>query len=304
MPKILLPFSFLYSFLSQVDRKLTKKHELPKPVISVGNITWGGSGKTPIVIDLANLLLQQGLRVAVLTRGFGRKSKEAFLISDPNKFLTQEVGDEPLLIAKSAPGAMVVVGANRYANALRFSKESQADVYILDDGFQHWAIKRNMDIVCINAANPFGNGYIIPAGILRQSLKSLRKAQIIVITNTNLVAPERLNILKAKIANFANCPILESYYGGYEIKTIDLLENVDKDFFKGKKIFALSGIGFNKGFNETLKNAGFAVSDYFCLKDHQSYNQKLLREFFEKSAGGIIITTAKDAVKISEILED
>jgi tetraacyldisaccharide 4'-kinase len=304
MPKILLPLSFVYSSLSKLDRALTKKHKLPKPVISIGNITWGGSGKTPIVIKLAQFLLERGLRPAILTRGFGRKSKEPLLIKNACNVNSLEAGDEPLLIAKSVPGAAVIVGKNRYAAAMHFQKDFPADVYILDDGFQHWAIKRDLDIICVNALNPFGNDCIIPAGILRQPISSLRNAGLIIITNSNLANSDSLNSLKEKITNVAGIEPIESYYGDYEIRTIDLKKSIDINSIKAKKIIALSGIGFSRGFSDTLKFAGFCIDEYFALKDHQRYNTKMLKDIFQKSPSGIIITTAKDGVKINEILDE
>jgi len=167
--KFLYPLSLLYSVLLKADRKFSIPKKLSKPVISVGNITWGGTGKTPIVIEILNLLINNNLKPVVLTRGYSRISNFPLLLKESTIGINHlDSGDEPLLIAKSVPKASVIVGKNRYDNALKFEKRIKPDVYILDDGFQHWNIQRNLDIVCINAANPFGNGMLIPAGILRE----------------------------------------------------------------------------------------------------------------------------------------
>ncbi|MDR3113087.1 MAG: tetraacyldisaccharide 4'-kinase, partial [Endomicrobium sp.] len=139
MSKILYPLSLVYFGLAKLDRKFTESKKLNKPVISVGNITWGGSGKTPIVIDILETLVKNGFKPAVLTRGYGRKESKPVLLKDGAKnFQPSETGDEPLLIFKSVPYARVIIGSKRYDNALRFAKEAAPDVYVLDDGFQHW----------------------------------------------------------------------------------------------------------------------------------------------------------------------
>ncbi|MCL2389925.1 MAG: tetraacyldisaccharide 4'-kinase, partial [Endomicrobia bacterium] len=166
MTKLLYPLSVIYKLLSEADKCLKSPKTLPAPVISVGNLTWGGTGKTPVVIELLRFLVKNNLKPAVLTRGYNRRSKAPVLLNNGGVNVSAaESGDEPLLISKSVPEADVIIGADRYNNALRFAKETKAGVYVLDDGFQHWKICRDLDIVCVNAADPFGNGMLIPAGI-------------------------------------------------------------------------------------------------------------------------------------------
>jgi tetraacyldisaccharide 4'-kinase len=299
----LSPLSFLYKILSTANRKLTKSKKLPKPVISIGNITWGGSGKTPLVIELAKFIISQNKKVAILTRGYGRKNTDKAVLvkrdTDP-----KDCGDEPLLISKSVPTAAVIVGANRYENALTFQKEINPDIYILDDGFQHWKIQRDLDIVCINAPNPFGNNLLIPAGILRENLSALKRAGLIIITNADMISEGKLAQLKKQIFDLTGKKALAVFYGDYEIKKLNLMDNFDYDRLNNNPVYALSGIGFAQGFLNSLKNANIKIKDSFIMRDHKKYSRQDLEKIFEEiGTEGILITTAKDAVKINEIIK-
>ena len=182
MRELLYPFSFLYRAGLGIDRKITTAKELPRPVISIGNITWGGTGKTPLVIKTARYLLSLGVVPCVLTRGYGRKKKDTVIVSDGKNILSSAElsGDEPVSIAESARGAIVVAGADRFWAAKEALASLKPGAFILDDGFQHWALKRDIDIVCVNALNPFGNGFLIPAGILREPISSLQRAELVI----------------------------------------------------------------------------------------------------------------------------
>jgi tetraacyldisaccharide 4'-kinase len=303
--KFLYPFSVLYAALSKIDRSITKSKTLNKPVISVGNITWGGSGKTPIVIELLKFLADKNLTPAVLTRGYGRKSKEALLLKNGGENANPaDSGDEPLLTARSVPQAFVIVGADRYDNALKFEKEINPDVFILDDGFQHWKIKRDLDIVCINAADPFGNGMIIPAGIMRETPKALKRADLTVITNSDMASAESLENLQKQIFEISGKDSIITYYGGYEYKRINLRDAFDADKLKGKDVYALSGVGFAKGFKNSVEKSGIKIKDSFILRDHQKYDAKTINSIFEKIPDAYAVTTAKDAVKIEYFADD
>ncbi|MDR0485663.1 MAG: tetraacyldisaccharide 4'-kinase [Elusimicrobiota bacterium] len=300
MNRALYPLSFLYSFLRGADKTLSKPKKLSRPVISVGNLTCGGTGKTPLVIEIAKFAAGRNKRAAVLTRGYGRKSKEPVLLKDGA--LNADIascGDEALLIAKSVPQASVIIGANRFSNALKFENETKTDFYILDDGFQHWHISRNLDIVCINAANPFGNGFLIPAGILREPVNALKRADLIIITNSDAASAEQISYIKSKIKEFSNAEPIISRYGGYRLKQLNLLDDFDIEKDKDKKFYSLSAIGFDGGFKNSLKKAGFKIERHFQFRDHFNFTRQSLEKVFE-SADGIVIVTAKDAVKIEK----
>jgi tetraacyldisaccharide 4'-kinase len=304
MAKILYPISLIYSVLSLLDRKLTAGRNLAAPVISVGNITWGGSGKTPIVIDILETLVKNGLKPAVLTRGYGRKSDIPVLAAPSGERKTETIdasllGDEPALIAKSVPEAAVISGSCRYENALKFIKDFMPDVYVLDDGFQHWKIRRDFDIVCVNAANPFGNGMLIPAGILREKPSALKRAGAAVITNSDMVLPEELEKLKKEIYEISGINAFVTHYGGYEFSALDLHTKFDAELLKNSSVYSLSAIGFAGGFKNSAEKAGVKLSGSFVLKDHKNYSAKEIEIIFKKIGGNAyILTTAKDAVKL------
>lgn len=305
MNKLLYPFSMLYSVLAKADRSFKKSKSLDKPVISVGNITWGGTGKTPVVTALLEFISELNLKPAVLTRGYGRLSKEPLLLKNGAEGINpSDSGDEPLLIARSVPSADIIVGADRYNNALKFEKESKADVFVLDDGFQHWKIKRDLDIVCINAANPFGNGMLIPAGILREKPAALKRAGLVIITNSDMVAEKDLEALKEKLFLISGKESVTSYYGGYEYKNISLNGRFDVNKFDSKGVYTLCGVGFSQGFKSSVENSGIKVKDCFVLQDHKKYDKKMIDGIFDKIGDSYLITTAKDAVKIGYFADD
>ena len=194
MKYLLYPFSLLYNLCSKINKLCTKTYKLKCPVISIGNITWGGSGKTPMVIETANYILSLGKTPVILSRGYARKNKseQNIIVRDKKQILSDlsDSGDEPLMMANIVK-CPIMVGCNRVKSA-ELSEQFVPNAFILDDGFQHWEIKRDIDIVCINSLNPFGNGMLIPAGILRESLSALRRANVIILTNFNLCDKESM----------------------------------------------------------------------------------------------------------------
>lgn len=305
MSKILYPLTFIYAALLKADQSLTKSKKLKKTVISVGNITWGGSGKTPTVIELCRFIASKGLKPAVLTRGYGRKSKRPLILkAGALGIKAKDAGDEPVLIARTLPQADIIIGANRYENALEYEKNNAADVYILDDGFEHWRLQRDLDIVCINAADPFGNGLLIPAGNLREKPNALKRAGLIILTNADMADERKLEGLKERIVSLTGKYPLTSQYGAYEIKRLNLRDDFDAKPLKSNKVFALSGIGFAQGFLNSLKKADIKIEGIFKLKDHQKYEPRALEKIFKTIGDSFLIVTAKDAVKIDEIADE
>ncbi|MDR3195804.1 MAG: tetraacyldisaccharide 4'-kinase [Endomicrobium sp.] len=299
----LYPVSLIYAVLLKADRKLTVAKKLPKCVISVGNITWGGTGKTPIVIELLDFLTEKNLKSVVLTRGYLRKTKHPIVLRNGAAGVcSMASGDEPLLIAKSAPKAVVVVGADRYNNALTFGAEAKPDVYVLDDGFQHWKIKRNLDMVCVNAANPFGNGMLIPLGILRESPKSLKRADVIVVTNCDMVSKAGINNLKKKLFELSGKDPILACYGDFKYKTVDLNADFDVSLLKSNEVYSLSAIGFAQGFKNSIEKSGVTLKGSVILRDHSQYSDSKLNELIaQKKANAYFIITAKDAVKLQNV---
>ena len=197
----LRPFSPLYQGVIAArnglyDRGLLRQEKLPCPVVSVGNLTVGGTGKTPTVILLANLLKREGRRPAVLSRGYGGQAKvPVTVVSDGSGILShwRETGDEPILIARAAPGVPVLTGPRRLLTGRAAIERFGADCLILDDAFQHRALARDLDIVLIDAASPFGNGRLLPAGPLREPRTSLLRAHMLIRTGEDAKTPEPIS---------------------------------------------------------------------------------------------------------------
>jgi tetraacyldisaccharide 4'-kinase len=291
--------------LLKIDKYCHIPKKLDKPVISIGNITWGGNGKTPIVIALLKLLIKNNLNPVVLTRGYCRKTRKPILLyNGASNTNVLDSGDEPLLIARSVPHANVIVGANRYKNALKFRNKLQPDIYILDDGFQHWNIYRNMDIVCLNAFKPFGNGCLIPSGPLREPPKSLKRAKIIIITNSDMITDVELSNLKQLIMTLCRNEPIITYYGNIKYKQINLCTDFDFNLLRSSntKNYALSGIGFPEGFYNSIKRSGIKLESSIRLRDHCYFNRNILNKIIQpKVDNSYFIVTEKDAIKMQNI---
>src|SRR4030066_495268 len=199
---MLTPLSHIYRITGFIRMKLyetglLRTKRLPCPVICVGNITTGGTGKTPAVIAIARLLQggqvsnlspQRSQRIAILTRGYKRKSKEPILaVNDGNEILCtpQDAGDEPYLIASALKGIPVIVGKDRYCSGQYAIERFGSNLFILDDGYQHIRLHRDLNILLIDATNPMGNGHLLPRGILREPLSAVARANGIIISRAN-----------------------------------------------------------------------------------------------------------------------
>ncbi|MFH1359910.1 MAG: tetraacyldisaccharide 4'-kinase [Candidatus Omnitrophota bacterium] len=302
---ILLLLSLTYGLFVKIilfgyKIKLLCVQALSKPVISVGNITWGGTGKTPLVICICEYLKEKGFKPAVLTRGYmvnkahGLKKNES--ISDEAVVLQETLNDVP-----------VMVGANRFQMALSALRQGPVDVFILDDGYQHWRLRRDLNIVAINATKPFGNGYLIPRGILREPVSHLQRAQMFVITKSDL-GKDNVKDIKEKLLRI--CPdslIVEAQYqaGGL----IDLKEKeFDKEvsFLKEKTVCSFCSIGDPESFARTLVNCGAHLKMNFAFLDHHIYSKEDIEgiiHFCKQNKIDTLVTTEKDVVKIEPYLD-
>lgn len=272
-------------------------------MISIGNLTWGGTGKTPAVIKLAREIAAAGLKPAVLSRGYFRKDKkESFVaVSDGRRTLVPPAlsGDEPFLIAQSVPGAVVMSGRDRVRAARYAAEKFSPDIFILDDGFQHWRIARDLDIVCVNALNPFGNGFLIPAGILREPLSALERADLVIITNSDLADESSVSRLEAEIKKYCPGKVVRAGYAAKSLKRV-----TDGQVFKlnsalGEPVTALSAIGENAGFKKMLEKTGINAIEQLDFRDHHWYN---LDDISTIQPGRKVITTTKDAVRLKDLL--
>src|SRR5688500_15759403 len=213
-----MPLSRLYGGImnlrnSLYEREFFKSYSLGVPAVSIGNITVGGTGKTPLVALVAESLAEQGEKVGILTRGYGRENpRKRVLVSDGEHILSdaRRSGDEPFELARKLLGkAFVVADADRVSAAIWAREKFAATAFVLDDAFQHRKVKRDLNIVLIDSTNPFGNEKVLPSGILREPLKNLKRADLIVITRADL--SDEIENLKSKIAGYNPvCPIIVS----------------------------------------------------------------------------------------------
>lgn len=319
------PFILFLIFLSLLYRQtiklrdrlyhtgVFKERKLPGKVISIGNITVGGTGKTPMVIMLANMLKEQGYRPAILSRGYGGKKKTPLkVVSDGTHLLMGyvEAGDEPVLLAKSVRGVPVLTGSKRVITG-KFARETlRADILILDDGFQHRSLFRDIDIVLLDAARPFGNGRLLPRGPLRESLEALKRADIIVWTGGDDDIEEKYGYggtpprsVTSVCPGCDSAPVFRGYHRPKYLIQAATGKTYPPEYLNGKKVCAFAGIGSPKSFRKTIESIGGRVVAFIPFPDHHRYHRKdiaVIRGTATGSAAKTIVTTEKDGIKLAD----
>lgn len=280
--------SLFYKYGFFVSRRL------PCSVISIGNITVGGTGKTPTVIFLAEYLKGKGKRVAVLSRGYGRATKGTLMVSDGNgpNVSWEESGDEPFLMAKKLHQIPVVVDEDRFRGGMFIMQKFNPDIILLDDAFQHRAIERDLDLVLVNSGDKSFDHKLLPYGLLREPWMNINRGDAVVLTKNNLIKPKPFLIRKIKESTL---PILHSTTHA----SLSILSPEKPDSIKKKKVFIVSAIGDSSGFNQTVKNLGCDIVGEKVFPDHFKYSQSDWKNIELLSAQvDYIITTEKDWVKI------
>ncbi len=280
------PLSFVYYAGLKLDRalKTARRQRLERPVVSIGNISVGGTGKTPLVIKILSDFKSWGIRPAVLTRGY--KSHSGF-------------SDEAALLMHYHPDVPIGTGPDRAQSARELLAKNPIDVFILDDGFQHWALHRDVDIVCVDASNPWAGGRLLPHGRLREPKDALSRADLVVLTRLELVDEKKKQKLISEIEKYVSADrIVRSSFGmairhwkaGKTISTADL---------KDKKLVVLSAVGRPQAFESAFENAGAKVIP-MRFRDHHYYTDADLKEIEEtaKKEEAGVVTTEKDLVKL------
>lgn len=276
-------------------------------VISIGNITTGGTGKTPLVIALAEEALKRGLKPCILTRGYKGRLRGPCFVSKGEEALISpfDAGDEPSLMAQRLKGVPIVKAVDRYEGGMFAIKELNPEnqfLFILDDGFQHWRLKRDKDILLINSGEPFGGEKLLPVGCLREPLKELNRADIIVITNPELSSGLSDIISEVKRYN-PSAPLFlaehkPSYIGRVEGVTAPI------SWLNGKNVYAFCGIAYPHSFRTTLRKTGSLIKGFRSYRDHYRFKQHEIR-LIEKEAlrcnAEWIITTEKDIIRLRGI---
>ncbi len=298
---LLFPVSLIYFSALKLKERLyalsiLKKRKLPATVISVGNITLGGTGKTPHVLYLASLL--KGKSVAVLTRGYARKSSGKIIFSKED-FSPEALGDEPFLLASELSGAPVVVSKDRYSAGLAAIEKYSSEVLLLDDGFQRRiSLSRDLDIVLVDSLNPFGNGLLFPAGILREPVRSLRAADIIILSKSDAADTARLEKRVKRINPGAL--VIKSVYAPEALVNIRSKEKAPGfEALSGKRVAVLSGVGNPEYFEMMVSALGAEKIVPIRFRDHHYYSVSDISKIDRLAAGcAFIVTTGKDAVKL------
>lgn len=320
-------FARLYAVLMRLrnaayDRGVLRMRYVSVPVLSVGNITAGGTGKTPVVEYLLAYCLEQGLRPAVVTRGYRRKSRGLVVVSDGrgSRLLAEKSGDEAAQIARKFPGVVVIADADRVRGARHAVSTYGADVILLDDAFQHRAIARDCDIVVVDAQQDLAAQRMIPAGRLREPLDYLRRADMVLLSRCRSIdaCAEAVDSLR----RWTDAPVFSSTFHAPSLKrlspahneaeaprlspAIDGTETVPElspDTFAGHSVIAFCGIGSPNSFRRLLTDLHMQIDTFHSVGDHHWYSQRemrgLVREALQRT-GGILLTTEKDAVRLAD----
>ena len=278
--------NFLY------DKKYLKTYSVDATVICIGNITAGGTGKTPLVIWLYNFLNEKGLCCAILTRGYK---------ATPNlKLKTENYNDEPAILAKSCPQAKVIVNPNRFIAATKAVNQFDAKVLIMDDGFQHRRLTRNLDVLTIDATQPFGYGKLLPAGLLREPVSALKRAGAVVITRCDQITEAQLSQIEQKL-RLANPNMIISTSQHKPICAVSMGDKkISIEWLKDKKIFAFCGIGNPDAFLKTITSTGLNLVGSKVYSDHYSYSSDDIRDVYKQAKSlnaDLILSTQKDWTK-------
>ena len=310
-----LPWSFIASCLSQLwvwggrrrqARGMARRRELDVPVISVGNLVMGGTGKTPCVLELTRELTRSGHHPGILTRGHGRLSPDRHLIVPPASAIRADLtGDEPQLFIQSGL-APVGIGADRYETGMALIKRFGVDVVILDDGFQHVQLARTVDIVLIDALNPFDSGSVFPRGRLREPLAGLARADVILITRSD--CNDLAVTVERQIRRWnGNAPIFGARVSPQQWVELRSGDRFPIDAPPFQRPAAFCGLGNPESFRRTLEQLGTSLADWLEFSDHHRYGPREVRYISwqaQSKGADALITTQKDAVNLCEASAD
>lgn len=285
--------------------RLVRPAKLPARVISVGNLTLGGTGKTSCVLWLAERFRAAGRKVAILSRGHGRKSRERVgVVADGERLLmtAAEAGDEPFLLARMLSDVPVLVGRSRVQTGRCAVERFGAEVLILDDGFQYWRLVKDQDIALVDATAPFGVGHLFPAGTRREPLSHLARADQLWITRSEGLTEEGLKALCARLRTLCpTTPIVVTEQRPVYVRSLSETARRPPEDLRGRHVCALSGIGNPAAFELTLKRLGVAALVPARFPDHHRYRPEEVAAVAAAVQGeaDLIVTTEKDATRLS-----
>ncbi len=314
--------SFLFNGVAQArywlyQKRILHDQHLGCLVVVVGNLTWGGTGKTPVVEKFARALRDRGRKVAILSRGYKSKSPTLWkkglnwithaseppprIVSDGQQVLldSELAGDEPFMLARNLPGVIVLVDKNRVKAGAYAIKTFGCDTLVLDDGFQYLPLKGRLNLLLVDKSNPFGNGFVLPRGILREPIKHLKRASYVFLTKSNGVRDPELEELIQR--HNPGVDIIECTHRPQYLQRFDGEERHPLELLKGKRIGAFSGIATPESFEKFLKDLGATLGLTRRFLDHYRFNRddfdSIFREAMEQGVD-FIVTTEKDAVRL------
>jgi tetraacyldisaccharide 4'-kinase len=284
------------------------QRRLPVPVLSVGNLTLGGTGKTPMVILLTDWLLAQGKRVAILSRGYRRTNMTQYLlVSNGDRLLVgpYEAGDEPYLMAQRCPKAIVAVGTDRYELGDWVLNRFPIDCLVLDDGFQHQGLYRDVNLLLVDATDAAGLGALVPAGRLREPLRAAARATAIVITRADV--PAQVTEVRRRLqATLDSVPDpIQAVFRPESLVSVMTGASQPLSWSKGKTALLCSGVGHAGSFRSLVEQIGMRILDDVAYADHYAYTRQDVEELRARAAelqAELVVTTEKDAGKLAMLL--
>ena len=303
MKLLLKPLSLTFNCFTWIrnqlyDRNFFSIHRFDVPIISVGNITMGGSGKTPMVIAIAKYCIEKGKSPAIVSRGYGRNSKGLYIVHDEKNTLVShsEGGDEPFMIAQNLRNVPIVVCEKRVKAIKKVMELSKTDIIIMDDAFQHRSVHRNIDIVLINTSQTEELKDLFPLGKLRESLRGIKRSDVIVFTKGD---EEQTQALEQRLKAYApQALMLKSLF---ESSCMKYEQGTYSKTKPNEPLIAFSGVGDPKSFKVAVANENITPQILYEFRDHQRYSEKIIRfllETMKKYNCDAILTTEKDLVKL------
>jgi len=300
MKIFLAPFGLVYSFFVSIRnsfyaRGIFKTKKLSKPVISVGNLTVGGTGKTPFVDILLTELESKNLKACVLTRGYGRKSSNAVLITENTKI--KDGGDEPVWLFQNHPSTKIVVDSDRVAGS---KMAGDVDVFILDDGMQHLEVHRDFEVTLIDVTRPLEDYHPLPWGLARENWSALRRSDIVILTRVNLATDEQVDSVVDQVLKQGVMDVIESSIHIEDCLSLETGEPIETTH---KKVALVSAIGNPDSFEALVKTLDVQIVDHEKQVDHAAFINKKIQSLVARAkvrGADLILITEKDAVKWKE----
>ena len=306
MRRLLLPLSGLYGAgvalrLGLYRRGVLSVRSASRPVVSIGNVAAGGTGKTPLVRWLAAELVRRGRHPSILTRGYGRSSRGTVVVSDGRGALAGVAasGDEPALLARALPSVPVVADARRFVAAARAETlAAPVDLHLLDDGFSHVGLARDVDVVLLDATDPDAGGALLPAGLLREPLSALARADLVVVTKTEQADPDAALEVARRWA--PGVPVFRARTAVLGIRDGEG-RHVEPSDLPAETTVAVAGIARPDAFRATLASVGVSPAELLSFRDHEPYGPAAvgrIERALEETGANAVVTTEKDAVKL------